>query len=85
VARRRAPAQASKSGDVFMDGNWGSLLLSWVPFVGIVLAYILCVRFSRQRTAAGLTIIDLYELQIVEMRRTNTTLEKIAAALDKRS
>ncbi|HEY1543116.1 MAG TPA: hypothetical protein VGG01_11960 [Xanthobacteraceae bacterium] len=68
-----------------MDGNWGSLLLSWVPFVGIVLAYILCVRFSRQRTAAGLTIIDLYELQIVEMRRTNTTLEKIAAALDKRS
>jgi hypothetical protein len=85
VARRRAPAQASKSGDVFMDGNWGSLLLSWVPFVGIVLADILCVRFSRQRTAAGLTIIDLYELQIVEMRRTNTTLEKIAAALDKRS
>ena len=67
-----------------MNG-WLSALLSWWPFVVMIAAYILCVRFSRQRTASGLTLIELYEQQIAETRRTNATLEKIATALEKAS
>jgi hypothetical protein len=48
-------------------------------------AYLLCVRLTRQRTASGLTLIELYEQQIEETRRTNATLEKIATALNKGS
>lgn len=68
-----------------MNGNWWPVLLSWWPFVVLILAYILCVRFTRQRSASGLTMIELYEQQIAETRRTNATLERIAAAVDKRS
>jgi hypothetical protein len=68
-----------------VNGNNWSVLLSWWPFVVLIAAYILCVRFTRQRTASGLTMIELYEQQIVETRRTNATLERIAAALDKGS
>lgn len=68
-----------------MTGDWLSVLLSWWPFVIMIAAYIFCVRFTCQRTASGLTMIDLYEQQIAETRRTNATLEKIATALDKGS
>lgn len=37
------------------------------------------------RTAFGTTMIELYEQQVAETRRANAVLEKIAAALDKRS
>jgi hypothetical protein len=39
----------------------------------------------RQRTASGTTMIDLCERQIAETRRTNAGLERIAAALEKKS
>jgi hypothetical protein len=68
-----------------MSDYWWSVLISWLPFVVIVAALLLCVRFTRHRSASGLTMIELYEQQIAETRRTNATLEKIAAALDKRS
>jgi hypothetical protein len=68
-----------------MNEDWLRILLSWLPFVVLILAYILCARFTRQRTASGLTMIELYEQQLAETRRTNATLEKIAAALDKGS
>lgn len=66
-----------------MNGNWLPALVTWWPFFLAIIAYLLCIRLSRQRTASGLTVIDLYEQQIAETRRTNATLEKIAAALDK--
>lgn len=66
-----------------MNGDWISVLLSWWPFVMLIGAWILIVRLNRQRTASGLTVVDLYEQQIAETRRTNAILEKIATALDK--
>ena len=68
-----------------MNSNGWYILLSWWPFVVLMTAYILCVRFTRQRTASGLMMIELYEQQIAETRRTNAMLEKIAAAVDKGS
>jgi hypothetical protein len=56
-----------------------------LPFVILIAAWILIARFNHQRTASGLTMIELYEQQIAETRRTNATLEKIAAALSKSS
>lgn len=66
-----------------MNGDWISILFSWWPFVMLIGAWILIVRLNRQRTASGLTVVELYEQQIAETRRTNAILEKIATALDK--
>ena len=60
-------------------------LFSWWPFVMLIGAWIVITRFSRPCTASGATIIALYEQQIAKTRRTNEALERIAAALDKRS
>ena len=70
-----------------MNQYWVSVFVSWMPFVALIVVWILCVRFtSRQRTtSSGLTMIELYEQQIAETRRTNATLEKIAAVLDRAS
>ena len=68
-----------------MIPNWLSVLIAWLPFIGLVIAYILCVRFSRPRTASGFTMIDLYEQQIAETQRTNALMERIAVALEKPS
>jgi hypothetical protein len=68
-----------------MNGDQLSVLLSWWPFLMLIAAWILIVRLNVQRTASGLTMIELYEQQIAETRRTNATLEKIAAALGKGS
>lgn len=68
-----------------MIPNWLSILIAWLPFIGFVIAFILCVRFSRPRTAAGFTMIELYEQAVAETQRTNTLLERIAVALEKPS
>jgi hypothetical protein len=65
----------------------GDILLamySWWPFILIVGGSILAMRAMRQRTSSGATMIDLYEQQIAETRRTNAGLERIAAALELR-
>jgi len=36
-----------------MSGNWLSVLLSWVPFILLVGAWIVITRFFRRRTADG--------------------------------
>ena len=36
------------------------------------------------RTATGVTMIELYEQQVAELRRMNLMLERIAASLEKR-
>jgi hypothetical protein len=58
-------------------------MYSWWPFILIMGGSILAMRVMRQRTASGATMIDLYEQQIAETRRTNAGLERIAAALEK--
>lgn len=62
-----------------------SALFSWWPFVMFIAAWIVMARFTRQRTASGFTMIQLHDRQVAEIRRLNTTLEKIAAILDKPS
>jgi len=57
-------------------------MYSWWPFILIVGGSILAMRAMRQRTSSGATMIDLYEQQIAEARRTNAGLERIAAALE---
>ncbi|PPQ19025.1 hypothetical protein CV770_12915 [Bradyrhizobium sp. AC87j1] len=57
-------------------------MYSWWPFILIVGGSILAMRAMRQRTSSGATMIDLYEEQIAETRRTNAGLERIAAALE---
>jgi hypothetical protein len=68
-----------------MQGDWLSMLLSWWPFVVMIIAWIVVMRFSRPRSASGATMIELYEQQIAETRRTNATLERMATALEKRA
>lgn len=58
-------------------------LFSWWPFVMLIGAYLIVTRFYRPRSSTE--IVELYKEQIAETRRTNDTLERIAAALDKRS
>jgi hypothetical protein len=57
-------------------------MYSWWPFILMVGGSILAMRAMRQRTSSGATMIDLYEQQIAETRRTNAGLERIAAALE---
>lgn len=57
-------------------------MYSWWPFILIVGGSILVMRVMRQRTPSGATMIDLYEQQIAETRRTNAGLERIASALE---
>jgi hypothetical protein len=60
-------------------------LFSWWPFIVIIGMWIVLVRLTRSRTASGATMIELYEQQVAEARRTNAVLERIAGTLDKRS
>ncbi len=57
-------------------------MYSWWPFILMVGGSTLAMRVMRQRTSSGATMIDLYEQQIAETRRTNAGLERIAAALE---
>ena len=61
-----------------------SLIVSWLPFLFLVGFW---VWFSRRngRASSGVSWVDLYEQQLVEYRRTNALLERIAAALEKPS
>jgi len=54
-----------------------SLVLSWLPFLVLIGSYIVIVRLGQR------PMIKLYEQVIAETKRTNTNLEKIAAALER--
>jgi hypothetical protein len=62
--------------------EWTRVFVSWVPFIVMVIAMFVCVRLYRPRAASGATMVQLYEQQLTETRRTNATLERIAAALE---
>jgi len=64
-----------------------SLLISWLPFLLLIGVWL---YFSRRmgmqaRGRSGITMIELYEQQVEETRRMNATLERIAAAMERRS
>jgi ATP-dependent Zn protease len=64
-----------------------SLLMSWVPFIVLVIVWLLLMRSMRTRwgrSPSGATWFELTEQQLAETRRMNATLERIALALEKR-
>ena len=65
--------------------EWTRVFVSWVPFIVIVIAMFVCMRLYRPRAASGATMIELYEQQVAETRRTNAMLERIARALETQS
>ena len=69
-----------------MQGDWLSLLVSWLPFLILIGLWFWFSRSAgmRARGPSGATMIDLYEQQVAETRRMNANLERIAATLEKR-
>lgn len=61
-----------------------SLIVSWLPFVVLVGVWLWLSR-RNWRGSSGTSWVDLCEQQVVESRRTNALLERIAVALEKPS
>jgi ATP-dependent Zn protease len=64
--------------------DWISLLVSWLPFIALIVVWIALSRGMQTRGPWARTAI-LYEQQLAEVKRTNAFLERIAIALEKRS
>jgi len=66
--------------------EWLSLLLSWFPFLVLIVLWVWVSRSigMRARSPSGVTMIELCERQAEEMRRINATLERIAASMERR-
>ena len=66
--------------------EWLSLLLSWFPFLVLIVLWVWVSRSigMRARSRSGVTMIELYEQQVEEVRRINATLERIAVSMEKR-
>ncbi|HTC99328.1 MAG TPA: hypothetical protein VK734_16470 [Bradyrhizobium sp.] len=66
--------------------EWLSLLVSWLPFLLLIGVWFWLSRSAgmKARGRSGITMIELYEQQVEETRRMNATLERIAAAMEKR-
>jgi len=65
-----------------MPTGWSELLVSWLPFIVLVLVWIFLARrgFPQWRR-----VNEFYEAQVTEMQRTNALLNRIALALEKRA
>jgi len=61
-----------------------SLIVSWLPFLVLVGVWLWLSRRG-WRGSSGTSWVDLCEQQVVESRRTNALLERIAVALEKPS
>jgi hypothetical protein len=77
----RQSATSLSGGDTTMP-DWIALLVSWVPFVVLILVWIFLSRQLgfRQNQWKG-----FYKDQLTEMQRTNALLDRIALALEKRA
>jgi ATP-dependent Zn protease len=69
-----------------MDQVWIDLIVSWLPFLLLIGVLIAAARMVQRRSRApsGRTTAELYELQLEEMKRHTTALERIAQALESR-
>jgi len=63
-----------------------SLIVSWLPFIALIMVWVWLSRSMgmRWRSRSSATWLELTEQQVVETRRMNATLERIALALEKR-
>jgi hypothetical protein len=70
-----------------MPADWISLLVSWLPFIFLILVWVLLsVFFSKQSSGRLLARMnEFHEAQVREMQRTNALLDRIAVALEKRA
>jgi hypothetical protein len=64
--------------------EWISLLVSWLPFIALIVVWIVLSRGMQTRGPWARTAI-LYEQQLAEVKRTNAMLERIAIALESRA
>jgi hypothetical protein len=68
-----------------MDQVWIDLIVSWLPFLLLVVVLIATARmFQRSRAPSGRTTAELCELQLEDMKRHTAALERIAQALESR-
>ena len=70
-----------------MGSDLLSILISWMPFIALMIVWILLFRSlrTRWRSRSGASWVELTEQQVEETRRMNATLERIALALEKRA
>jgi len=70
-----------------MGMDWPALLASWGPILLFIAVFIVFARMSgmRARAPSGRSMIELYELQLAEMKRNFAVLERIAVALESRA
>jgi ATP-dependent Zn protease len=66
--------------------DWVNLAVSWLPFLLLIGVWLYFSRYHgmQARGSTGVTMIDLHEQQVVETRRMNGYLERIAVSLEKR-
>jgi hypothetical protein len=66
--------------------DWMALAASWLPFVVLIGVWFWLSRRNgmQARGSSGVSLIELYEQQVAETRRTNVFLERIATSLEKR-
>ena len=70
-----------------MSEEWISALVAWLPFVFLIAVLVVMARWQgmRSRGPSGVSLIELYEQQVAETRKMNTTLDRIAVALEQRA
>ena len=63
-----------------------TLVTSWAPFVVLIGVWVVFAQRGgvRARAPSGRTMIELYELQLEEMKRNAAALERIAQVLERR-
>jgi hypothetical protein len=61
------------------------LIAAWAPTAAFIAILIFFVRSSgiRARGPSGRSMVELYELQLDELRRSTAALERIAGALER--
>ena len=69
-----------------MAEEWIAVLVNWLPFLVMIAVFLLLARWQgmRSRGPSGHSLIELYEQQVAETRKLDASLDRIAAALEKR-
>jgi hypothetical protein len=61
-----------------------SLIVSWIPFVALIVVWIILSRHMGGRRSPLVRLADQHEEQLAELQRTNVLLDRIVAALERR-
>ena len=69
-----------------MNEEWVQMLVAWLPLLVFLALFVVFARRAglKARAPSGRTMIDLYEEQVIEARRTNELLARIAVVLEQR-